>query len=191
METNRIETLTDGVFAIVMTLLILSLDVPKSTSDPASLANDLKNLLPAFLEYLVAFILLGSFWVTNHKQYQYILSADNLFLWINLIGLVFIAIIPFSISLFGESRNNQLAAVFFEINILIIGLIKYWQWIYATNNRRLVDHGLDSQTVERGKRMNLVVPLFSVIALIGSFISPEYSLMAFMGVPIVMAKLKA
>ena len=118
-QLHRIETLTDGVFAIVMTLLILELQVPASTSDPGSLANDLKVLLPSFLEYFVAFLLLGSFWVANHKQYQFISRSDNLFLWINIIGLVFIAIIPFSISLLGESRDNQLAAVFLQQTFLL------------------------------------------------------------------------
>ena len=139
MTTDRIMTLTDGLFAIAMTILVLDLPLPPVSAEPLTLFKDLQGeFLVQFIDYLVAAVLLGSFWIANHKQFNAITNVDNNFLWINIFSLIFISLIPFSISLFSELRNNQASAIFFEINILIVGLIKLWQWRYVTHNLEII-----------------------------------------------------
>jgi uncharacterized membrane protein len=98
---NRVEALSDGIFAIVMTLLILELHVPKL---PATAANvevtaALFDLWPKFVSYLVAFISLGVFWIAHHIMYHAVRRADRTLLWLNIVFFMFVSVMPFSTSL--------------------------------------------------------------------------------------------
>jgi uncharacterized membrane protein len=86
---NRIEALSDGIFAIAMTLLILELHIPnlRHNAPNVQVVPALVKLLPAFGTYVVSFISLGVFWVGHHNMYHAIRRADRVLLWLNIIFL--------------------------------------------------------------------------------------------------------
>lgn len=186
LTTQRIEALTDGIFAIAMTLLVLNLHLPKISSDLAAkeLSKQLFGLWPHFQGYATSFILLAVFWIVHHKQFRAIKRANEVSLWMNILALLFVALIPFSTSLSGEYGNQQIAVVFFECNLLAAGLIFYLQWRYATNNHRLVDPGLDPQSIALARKRNLFIPIVSLLAIGVSFISPEWSTTTYLIIPL-------
>jgi uncharacterized membrane protein len=100
----RIEALTDGVFAIVMTLLVLGIVVPHLSHLEASteLPKRLLDLRPVFLSYASSFIVLGFFWIGHDSQFHHIKRVNRTLLWITIFYLMFIALIPFSTALLGE-----------------------------------------------------------------------------------------
>ena len=101
---KRLETLTDGIFAIAMTLLVLSIEVPTFTNNTASSSIPefiLFTLIPQLAVYMLSFVLLTSFWMVHHVLYA-IKSINTKLLWINAIWLMSIAIVPFSTSLVGK-----------------------------------------------------------------------------------------
>ncbi len=101
---NRIETLTDGVFAIAMTLLVTGLDIPKLNGIITSGAVDsiLLSLFPDFIHYIVAFVLLASFWWASHLRSQYHPSIDRTMGLLTIASLLFVGLIPFSTNLAGD-----------------------------------------------------------------------------------------
>ncbi len=102
-STTRIEALSDGVFAIAMTLMIFYIKVPQVPSErvTAELTRRLLDLWPQFLVYVISFVMLGVYWVGHHNQYRHIRRTNRILLWINNALLLSVTLIPFSTSLVG------------------------------------------------------------------------------------------
>jgi uncharacterized membrane protein len=158
---NRLEALTDGVFAIVMTLLVLEITVPQLSHSEAAteLPRELLQLWPVVLSYVTSFIVLGFFWIVNHEQYHYTRHANRTLFWITIFYLMFIAFVPFSTALLGEYGDQQISVIIYGINIIIAGSWVNLTWWYATKDHRLVDNDLDSEFVRMMSRRLLVGPL--------------------------------
>lgn len=187
LTTKRIETLVDGVFAIAMTLLVVNLHIP---TVPQKLAAEeipaaILKLGPSFVSYFMSFFLLAIFWMVHHRQFRSIKRANDTLLWINIICLMFIAIIPFTTYLNGRYGDQLLPVVLFECNMLIIGLIFYLQWVYASTNYRLIDETVDSKQIIAGRRKNLMIPAVSLVAIAIAFISPQWSTTVYMTIPFI------
>ena len=190
MSTKRIEALTDGVFAIAMTLLVLNFKVPVLPLDSRLLLRGLIEMIPKFVNFAISFFILASLWTGHHRQDHLIKKANNEILWLNSAELLFVIIIPFSTSLYGEYGQLQIAALFLEINILLISFMSLWQWFYATRNQRLVDADLDPHAIAVGTTINLVVPAVTFVTIAVSFFSPENSTIPFIFIPLVMSRLR-
>jgi uncharacterized membrane protein len=182
---NRVEALADGVFAIVMTLLVLEFSVPliTETSASAELTQRLLEMWPKFLAYGVSFLVLGVMWINHHLMFLHIKRADSKLVWLNILMLMFVALVPFSTSLLGEYGETQTAIVVYGANILLTLIMASILWAYATGKYRLVDRDIDPRLVKRTKAMFLVSSLFFLLAMGISFASPVasfciYALMA-------------
>jgi uncharacterized membrane protein len=190
LSAKRIQALTDGVFAIAMTLLVLNLKVPPVTEESAAqvLPKLVLRLWPDFFNYALSFILLATFWIVHHRQFHFIKAINQRLLWINILGLMFIALIPFSTSLIAEHGDVQIAALVFECNLLAIGLIFYVHWSYATGKHHLINPDLSAQRILLNKKRNLVMPVVSLIAIGLSFLTPDWSEVPYLAIPFIMAK---
>ena len=176
MSTKRIETLVDGIFAIAMTLLVLSLNVPNFPYPPTDtqVLNSLLSMGQQFSVYFISFILLASFWRVNHAQFYFIKKTDQTLLWINIIWLSFIALIPFSTNLIGNYGYLKVSLIFFDLNIFLIGLLFNLNWYYA-DKKDLIDPNTDRNMIKFRKKYNFALPLISLIAIALTFISPQWS----------------
>ncbi|MBN1282732.1 MAG: DUF1211 domain-containing protein [Proteobacteria bacterium] len=192
LSTSRIEALTDGVFAIAMTLLVLNFDItePRDAISHERLWGALRSLWPHFNHYVQSFIILAVFWTKNHQQFHFIRRSDRGLLWINMGGLLFVCLIPFSTSLMGDYGNVRIAALIFEANMLAAGLIYWFHWRYATKGHRLVDREIDPAIVRAYNRYTLVVPTIAAIALMLSFFHPRWGTNIFFLTPLVMAYIR-
>jgi len=190
LTTKRIEGLTDGVFAIAMTLLVLTLEIPEPLAEntTGTLAKLLISQHHKLFNYVLSFILLSLFWIIHHRQFHFVKRTDHQHLWLNVFILMFVALIPFSTSLLGDYPRLQLANVAFELNVLIIGLLFFSSWSYATHNHRLVNSDLTPERIQLGKRRGLVIPVVSVIAIALSFLSPRWSTLPYLSIPFILSK---
>ena len=187
LTTSRILTLADGVFAIAMTLLILSLSLPDATqANGANLHILLFGQAHKFVNYFVSFLVLAVFWVIHHQQFHYIKRTDSRHLWINIAILMFVALVPFSTDLVGEYSGTTIAEMFFAGNLLVLGMLFLGNWIYATTGRRLVENDMSEATVVQGIRRNLVTPAISLVVIGLSAVIPEWSLWLYVAIPILM-----
>jgi len=186
LKTSRIEALTDGVFAIAMTILVLSfeIDVPKDGPNIEALNDVLFNLFPEFLHYVESFFLLSAFWIAHHQHFNFIHKSDRGLLYINIVALLFICLIPFTTSLVGDYGDFLPAVLIFEGNMLIVGMIFFYHWEYASRNNRLIDKELDPIIVKINRQNSLVIPVISVAAILLSFIHPRWGTTVYLSLPI-------
>jgi len=91
----RIEALTDGIFATVMTVLVLGLSLPQAGLSESGLEGEIVNLSPSILAYVFSFVVLGVYWIGHHNQFHYIKRTDRVFLWVNILFLLTIGFVPF------------------------------------------------------------------------------------------------
>lgn len=187
----RSGALTDGIFAIAMTILVLNIEVPGSADLAGrTLGQYLLDNWVEFVNYALSFYLLGVFWIIHHKQMEVIRRFDEKLIWLNLLGMLFVCLIPFSTSLMGEYGSQQVAAVFFEANMLAVGLFFYAMWGYATKGMKMVDaNEVTPEQVRRARRRNLVMPAVSLAAIGISFITPDWSTLAYISIPFIMRRL--
>jgi uncharacterized membrane protein len=148
ISKSRLEALTDGIFAIVMTLLVLEIAVPQILShEPdvvrAELPKRLFDLWPKIFSYVISFIILAIYWRGHHRQFHYIKHSDGVLVWTNIMFLMAVSFLPFSTSLLGEYIDQQISVFIYGGNSIVIALLLYIQWRYATNHYRLVDKNLD------------------------------------------------
>ena len=186
VTTRRLEVLVDGIFAIVMTLLVLSIEIPQLT-DPLSntmLLQSLGELLPRFQSYGLAFVLLAIFWKGTHWQFHCLKRTDAGILVINVWWLMLVALVPFSTSLVGKYGDLEIAAIFFHGNLLAAGLLKYWHWSYAAR-RGLIEDSVSPHEIMIVKRKVLVLPVVCTLALIVSIGTPNWSPMVYIAIPFV------
>lgn len=185
ISIQRIETLADGIFAIAMTLLVLGLDLPQQAKEFTDLQiyQFLRGEFQDFFNYALSFFLLASLWILHHRQFNFIRKTDAVHLWINIVVLMFIALVPFSTSLVGDFYHNGAAEFFFAFNMFCVGALFRWNWTYATKNHRLVRHGLSKRYIEQGYRKSLVFPIVSFMAMVMALTYPKLASYMFLLIP--------
>ena len=133
LSKGRIEALSDGVFAIAMTLLVLELKIPDLPHDvsQAELLSRLRELLPHFYSYALTFILSGVFWVFHHFTFHFIRHTTRLLLWLNTIFLMFVSLLPFSTHFMADYMRHSVAEMFYFGNQTVLAVILRSEWLYA------------------------------------------------------------
>jgi uncharacterized membrane protein len=189
LTKNRLETLVDGIFAIAMTLLVLALKVPQMTHKQAAtgLSEALGGLRPHFTAFVISFFLLAIFWMAHHRQFKSIKKVDSNFIWLNILMLLLIVLVPFSTSLMGEYELARISYIFFDLNLFFIGISMFLYWWYAGKNNRLMVDGFTREQYLYGIKRNAVLPAVSLIALALTFVTPRYSSLAFLAIPVIMS----
>jgi uncharacterized membrane protein len=168
LTKGRVEALTDGIFAFAMTLLVTTLDFPNSTGPlpPLTPSGFLSLYSPDLVHYVIAFAALAGFWVAHHIQFHSIQRVDRTAIGMNIACLLFVALLPFSTAIAGDYPDTPFAAMVFEANLLVIGLLFLLFWNYATTGHRLVERSLDGKVIAAGTRRGLIIPLLSVMGIL-------------------------
>jgi uncharacterized membrane protein len=131
----RLAALSDGIFGVAMTLLLLELHVPARDliHSERALRGALVLLAPQLLVYLMSFLTLGIFWVGQQTQLNHIERAERHFTWIHLAFLFLVTLMPFSTRLLTEFIEYRTALVAYWANILLLGAMLYLSWGRATH----------------------------------------------------------
>jgi len=185
LTTRRIEALADGIFAIAMTLLVLSLTLPDMLETRLGLSQLLVDQWPKFFNYALSFVLLAIFWMVHHQQFHVIRRTDRWHVWINIGILMFVALTPFSTDVVGDYSGETLAELMFGANIMMLGLFFLLNWWYACWHHRLVDPDLDRGIIIMGIRRSCVTPGVAAISMVFSFFVPQWGLAVYILVPII------
>lgn len=181
VSTNRLETLTDGIFAIAMTLLVFGLSI--SDPDRTPLLTKLGHLLPNVLSVIVSFVILGVVWVATHSQFQYIRRADHALIWLNLSFLLCVTLVPFSAGVLGRYAPQPIAVILYGSNLLVCLLFHYGMWWHATRGGHLVDANLDPRVVRMGTRLAWFAIISYAVA-IGLAFVPVVSVILYTLIPV-------
>lgn len=171
LTTGRLEALSDGVLAIVITLLVLGFaDAEKGLSDRpdaacAELVAFLLGLWPHLLGYVLSFVLIAIYWIVHHTMFHHIRRADRGLLWLNVLFLMSVAFLPFPTDLLAEFiwHESNVIVVLFGVSHAIAGLSLAGVWWYATHGRRLVSAELSPEIIRGTMVAALVGPALNVL----------------------------
>ncbi len=179
MNKSRLENLTDAVFSIILTLLVLDLKVPESGTH-ASLVESLHESIPTFFAYILVCSTLTTYWFSHH--YLITIFAKHIsrqLVIVNIIFLVFLSLLPFSANLLGRYLVDPVAICVYGINILCIILSIFWMRsiIYAHPE---TDLSIVSHEDERYGKIRIYFPLLcTLFAMMLAFIHPTSSFIFF------------
>jgi uncharacterized membrane protein len=182
METNRVEAFSDGVFAIVITLIILEIEVPHV--EVSHLKDALFALGPKFFAYALSFIIIGVYWVAHHNMFNYIKKVDRTSLWLNNFTLLFIGFIPFPTALLGGYPYEQLPVVVYGLTLAVVNGMGTLFWIYSTKNNRMTGGNLSTSFI-RFVTFTHSMPIMCYLVAIGfSYININVSYIIYALVPL-------
>jgi len=132
LRTSRMEALSDGIFAIASTLLVLDLAVPSVRSD---VGHKLVEQWPTYLAYLVSFATIGNAWLNHSVITEYLERADAILLRLNLVLLFFVSVLPYPTHMLAEYLSSEnaerIAVTVYGLNLLAIGAFTSLTWHYA------------------------------------------------------------
>jgi uncharacterized membrane protein len=133
---ERLAALSDGIFAVAMTLLVLDIHVPpaESVHSEAALLHALAALGPQWIAYGMSFLTLGIFWAGQQTQLNHLRESSRDLTWIHLAFLFTITVMPLTTRLLAEFITYRSALVLYWFNILLPGAMLYWSWTYATHH---------------------------------------------------------
>ena len=134
-SVERLAALSDGIFGVAMTLLLLELHVPAKEliHSEGDLRHALAVLAPRLLVYLMSFLTLGIFWVGQQTQLNHLERSERHLTWIHLAFLFLVTLMPFSTRLLTEFITYRTALVAYWVNILLLGALLYFSWGRATH----------------------------------------------------------
>jgi uncharacterized membrane protein len=148
---DRLKTLTDGVIAIVITLLVLELTVPVVSEIPrsAGLWPELRSMWRELLGYAVSFFVVGLLWLYHHSVFRYVRRANGTLLTLNVLFLFTVSVTPFSSALVTSNPDERLAAIIYGSSIWLAAAANAAMFAYAASEHRLVDPQLGARFIRR------------------------------------------
>ncbi len=181
MSHTRLDQLSDGIFAIVMTILVFEIKIPDfSPTSNLDLWIAIKDLAPAFVSYILSFALLFTYWRAHHFFISiYAKNVDVHLTNINALFFLLIALIPSTSSLLSRFNENELAISIFGIHIILIGLTLFWMRRYVLFSEHIQNPEISRREIH-GSTVRTVIPIvFALIAILLSFVSTSFSLILF------------
>ncbi len=141
MNKTRLEALSDGIFAIAMTLLVLTIAPPVRYHD---LGHELLARWPSIAAYVVSFAVIGIMWLNHHSVFGHLERIDRGVVYLNLLLLLTVAFLPYPTGVFGEAlgrrQGARVAAVVYSLTMAVNAYAWAAIWLYASFRRRLLDH---------------------------------------------------
>ena len=168
---GRILALSDGVFAIAITLLILEIAVPATTSD-TGLPKALLELWPRYLAYFVSFLVIARFWMIHRLAFRLIARDDAVLVWLNLLLLMFVAFLPFPTAVLGDHAGSPAAAVLYATAVLLTSVASAAYWWYASGRGGLLRPQAGRAQVRALRARSLSGPVFFAVTIPVALFAP-------------------
>ena len=165
---ERICALSDGIFAVAMTLIVLEIRLPHvEIHSEAELWAAFIGLTPQFLTYFLSFLTLGIFWTAQQTQLNFMSRADRDLAWIHFAFLATIAVLPLSTTILAEHISLRLALVFYWLNILLLGALLYASWTHALKQNLIKPETSEALSSAVKRRIMAAQALYAVAMLVG------------------------
>ncbi|WP_107074545.1 TMEM175 family protein [Micromonospora sp. MH33] len=184
-DASRVETFSDGVFGVVLTVMALELLQNGPARDPGrELPDALAHAWPSYLAYVITFGIAGQIWLGHHNMWRYVVRVDQVLVVFNLLVLLFVAAIPFTADLLsdnlrGSDTEQRLTGALYLGTVLGESFFFNLSWWWA-RRRRLLHPDLDPQLARAVSRRLLVRPLLYVTAFAFVFVDPILSLVLYL-----------
>ncbi len=179
MNHTRLDQLSDGIFAIVMTILVFQIKIPTiwGPVNNANLLLEIEKLIPLLLSYILSFTLLFTYWRAHHFFVSiYAKNVDSMLTNINALFFMLISLVPFSASILGLYSHNELSIIIFGVHIILIALTLYWMRGYVFYSPHIKNPEISAHEIQGSTIRTLAPAFFALVAIFISFWSTEVSL---------------
>jgi len=179
---DRVAYFSDAVFAIAMTLLIVSVEVPElrgSLDDPSTLLQPLGDLGPQLFSFFLAFLLLGRYWMAHHAFFATLRSVDRRLIVLNLVYLAFVAFLPFPTELVGKYEENPISVVLFAVVLAVISGMEAVLFRHAHRSGHL-ERPLSERAYRYGMVQSLTPVVLFALSIPLAFLSPTLALLSWL-----------
>ena len=181
--TTRIEAISDGIFAVAMTLLILGIKLPEHASATA-LPGALFGLWSQVLAFAVSFLISTFFWIAHTLLFESIERSDRTLLWINAAFLMFLVLVPLSTQLIATYGHTRASVVVYGVNIILVGVMLQLTWAYASRGRRLISDDSSESYIKLTSTRLFALPLMGAISICVAYLNTTVSLVIYVVGPI-------
>jgi len=173
----RLETFSDSIFAVAMTLLVFSFPLSALPADisEAGVATLLEGLWPQFETFIISFIVVGAFWIGHHRVLDDIERYDRTFVWLNFLFLLFIVFTPFPTAILVRG-THWLSVAFYAITIAGAGVALTLMRFYASYHHRLIDKRMPAREIRFRTISTLVTPSIFLISIVIALYSPRLAM---------------
>jgi len=180
MEKSRLEAFSDGVFAIVITLLILDIRFPEVNY--SQFGKALASLLPRILMYVMSFIIIGLYWVSHHNSMQVVEKTDRGFLWLNILFLLWVSFIPFPTSLVGRYPFQSWPIIIYGSTLIVCNLIGTAMMFYLFYHPHLAVPEFGMKYVRRHTPIHIAINISYLCAILVAHSFPVLSYLIYVAV---------
>jgi len=173
---ERLAALSDGIFAVAMTLLVLDLHVPASEviHSQGQLWHSLSEAIPQVISYLLSFMTLGIFWNGQQAQLNSFTRSDRHLSWIHMLFLFAVSFMPFSTRLLAGFIAYRSVLLVYWGNILVLGAVLYGSWKYAQKANLLSEEITHERRCAMERRILVAQGLYAVgaaLCMINTYVS--------------------
>jgi uncharacterized membrane protein len=176
-SVERLAALSDGIFAVGMTLLVLDLHVPlrEAIHSEHDLLQGVAALAPRLFMYMMSFLTLGIFWVGQQTQLNHLERSERSLTWLHLVFLFAVTLMPFSTMLLAEFIEYRVALIAYWLNILLLGTMLYLSWVCA-EGLQVVREDVPEETRIAIKRRIIVAQCLYAFGAMLCVFSPYWSI---------------
>jgi uncharacterized membrane protein len=170
-DVDRLVAFSDGVFAIAITLLVLSIQVPDVPDK--KLSDALNQLGPQIFTYALSFLVIGAYWMGHHRMFRNLMRTNRLLLWINLVMLGFVALLPLPTEILGKYADVRVGVVIYAAAISAVGFsscLLFWYMNYADLNAPQAPEQVKWELID-----DATAPLFFLLSIPIAFVSVEWA----------------
>jgi uncharacterized membrane protein len=180
----RVHALSDGVCAIIITLLVIEIHAP-IPAPGESLRHALTDLKPSLVAFAISFVVVAIAWVGHRDLFALIERTDRGLVWLNILYLFPLCLIPFGASLLANDWQDAVALRLYGLLLVAVALTRLGIWLYATNRPHLLAGPIDAQSRRVGITVALVPGAVYGLGIALADRSPTTSLLIYAGVPII------
>jgi uncharacterized membrane protein len=175
LEKNRLEAFSDGVIAIIITLLVLEMKVPHIEGDinPYSIGTALLGIVPKFLSWALSFFMILIMWVNHHRIFNDLKHSDNGLMFLNGLLLFWMSFVPFPTAFMGDYFDQPLAMFFFGLCMTFTGLSFYLLRRYISKHNHLLKDSVDLKVYKNLLLRTIIFgPVLYFVGAVSAFIYP-------------------
>jgi uncharacterized membrane protein len=183
-DPSRVLALSDGVFAIIITLLVLEIHVPE-LGGGQTLGDALEEVRPSLQAFLISFVVVAISWAGHRDLFALVRHTDRILVWLNLLYLLPLSLIPFGAALLSRYDTDSTALGMYGGLLVAISLTRLTIWLYATNRPFLLVTTVDERSRRTGAAIVAVPGSAYLIAIALADFAPTATLVIYWGVPIV------
>lgn len=186
-STDRLESFSDGVFAIAITLLVLEIGVPESEFD--DLWKGIADQWPSYLAYVTSFLTIGGLWLAHHGILRRLAGADGVVMRLNLLLLMLVSFLPFPTKLVAEAIDittaERVAVIFYGLVLLAISVVISALWRHVAGHRELLEPGVEDAEVRGVTRLTTPNVGFYVVVLGLALLAPQVAAVGYLVIAVV------